>query len=611
MAEKKREKRNQKHGTDKKQKPVRWEYDILIKDFIPRAAPRPVPQVGIFDEDIYCLRFNELWLPHILGALQLLLEPDSWSGGNAEIFRAQQSIYLMLANMTEPCGEGNMQTPEFRSIVIDENCDQLQWKFVDEPESAWNNLGTPLCDGEDGDDGAPGTPGEDGDDGAPGTPGAPGEDCDCTDPVPPQPPITENDHCQQSCNIAMGLGEWMHGKFNDTLNWAEAAFAATSIIADLVGDFIDAFPIFGAVVDAVQDYVTGLGQFDLDALQGANSNEFKEMVQCKLFCLMADDTGDFTAEYLNGIREELQSWALALPPQGPLLVVIGQAFATFLGTISTNELLRRANVYKTSDANCDLCEDCSCVLASERLVSFEIATSNASEGTLPHIVKLLLTTPDALPLDVTVSVVSDNGTAVAPGDFLLLTTTATFPAGSVDGATQDVEVNVFTDAESDDAETFTLRLLSTVTGPAVIDTDNDEHVVTIDDCTGDTDTINCGTNNTFIPGDWDVCGAGNITSYDYEQITVTLPASRLIKSITVNWRSAFSPSAPIDDGIITIGGTPYTQNITGTGNSTSPQTVDDLMVTASSFTIETTGTVNGEHPAGYCAFFSIIVEYCD
>jgi hypothetical protein len=225
-------------------------------------------------------------------------------------------------------------------------------------------------------------------------------------------------------------------------------------------------------------------------------------------------------------------------------------------------------------------------------------------------IKLSSPDGDALPSDVTVNITAANGTA-SSADYTLLSSFIVIPAGSVDGQTFPFSVAITSGDGLDNGETFTLTIDS-VDGVAVVDEDRDTHEVTIDDCANTASyTINCTTNNTMITGYWDQCGGGVTTYHGGQSIPVTLPVTRRVKSIRVNWRSAFSPSVTISTGKIIVGGTTYTQNITGTGNTTSSQTVDGLYLDVSSFTIETTGTVNGTNPAGYVAFFSIVVTYCN
>jgi hypothetical protein len=264
--------------------------------------------------------------------------------------------------------------------------------------------------------------------------------------------------------------------------------------------------------------------------------------------------------------------------------------------------------YASSEVNPAACD---CVCDNDRLISWDTATSNAPEG-LTHDVMIKLTSPDPLPSDVTVNIVAANGTA-SSADYTLLSTFIVIPAGSVDGDTFPVSVAITASDGIDNGETFTLTIDSVV-GAAVIDEDHDVHTVTITDCaTTGSYTINCATNNTMLQSGWTGCGGSpSVTTYNGTQsVVVTLPTSKRIKKIQVNWRSAFSPFLQIGDGKIIVAGTTYTQDVTGTGGTTSAQSVDNLYVTTNTFTIQTTGTINGSAPAGYVAFFSIVVTYCE
>jgi len=82
-------------------KPVRWEGDVTELPLIPRRTPRTPPQAGIFDEPFVCVPMNLLWLPHIWGALDVLNQPDTWQGTEAEQFTARQQIERLLLATVE------------------------------------------------------------------------------------------------------------------------------------------------------------------------------------------------------------------------------------------------------------------------------------------------------------------------------------------------------------------------------------------------------------------------------------------------------------------------------------------------------------------------------
>lgn len=610
MAKEKRDKRNEKHGTDPKDKPVRWEYDLLKKDFIPRNNPRPVPTTPIFEEPMYCLRFNEMWLPHILGALQLLLEKDSWSGN---IFHAQQSIYLMLEQLSSPC-EDVMRVPTIQSVIVSPGCRQDQWKYVDEPDTEWRNMGTPVCngvngvDGTDGEDGAQGPAGPEGPQGPQGEQGIPGADGECFD-CPVEPPI-EPETGENNCAGCVGIVDKLIAILDYNLDQLDFAGAVTEGVIDLVSlnftETLESLPVIGAVITGLKLSLT-LGTGSVRAV--IDNPDFADNVTCLLYCEVEKE-GAFNETSFNAWVAQLESQYPA--PNG------GNAFVDLVANISGYQKIARR--YAIESLNTDSRCEALCVCNDERLISFELATSTATEtpSTPGHIVKVKLTSPvgDALPSDVVVSFHDIPGTAGTPSDYLVLTPgQVTFPAGSVNGATQNIEIMVYQDA-ADPGETFQLALDAIVSGPAVIDTDHDTHTVTINDCTIATYLIDCrpANNNTFIPSDWTICaqisGSEHLTQYARTSIDVTLPTTKKIKRVAINYRSALSPSAPITSSTITINGVDYTRTISGSSTSTTPHVIDDLYVDASTIHFQVGGTVNGSNPNGYFAFYQISVQYC-
>lgn len=93
--------------------------------FAPRTEPKPIPEAAWNDAPLYCLQVNGEWLSHVIGALNVLDQPDAWLGDDDEIFAARQQVNEIILKLME-------------------NCDQLEYSF-------WE---TPTPDNTDSDDGA-------------------------------------------------------------------------------------------------------------------------------------------------------------------------------------------------------------------------------------------------------------------------------------------------------------------------------------------------------------------------------------------------------------------------------------------------------------------------
>lgn len=120
------------------------------------------------------------------------------------------------------------------------------------------------------------------------------------------------------------------------------------------------------------------------------------------------------------------------------------------------------------------------------VVSFNASTSSVAESTTPHAVVPVLTlggsgtgTPSIEEV-ITVAVSETAGTATTPADYTLTTTSITFPAGSLNGATNTVSTAIVNDALIEGAHTFTLGFGAVTTDLTNVSATG-THVVTITD----------------------------------------------------------------------------------------------------------------------------------
>lgn len=74
---------------------------IAVPKFTPRPKPTPIPTAAWNDAPLFCLVVNGEWVSHILGALEVLDQYDTWLGTDEEIDAARQNVNeIMLALMT-------------------------------------------------------------------------------------------------------------------------------------------------------------------------------------------------------------------------------------------------------------------------------------------------------------------------------------------------------------------------------------------------------------------------------------------------------------------------------------------------------------------------------
>lgn len=117
-------------------KPIRIPFERLDNNFTPRPTPRPAPGVGIFDAPYLCVPMNVLWVPHLLGVMEVLARADAWSGTETDVYNATQEIEKLMSAMiiaAAGCGDTGMQ------LRIDPNnaCNIQLWDENSQTWQAW------------------------------------------------------------------------------------------------------------------------------------------------------------------------------------------------------------------------------------------------------------------------------------------------------------------------------------------------------------------------------------------------------------------------------------------------------------------------------------------
>lgn len=260
--------------------------------------------------------------------------------------------YCIIAKLPElPAGQDGEDGRDVE-MRVQAGTNMLQYRRVG--DVAWINLYD--LDSARGPQGVPGPAGAQGIQGPPG-------DCDCDDPPgEPNPdttaPVENIDDAEIACNVATGLAAYLTEKYNDALQITRSWFELGGAIGDLAGSLIDAIPVFGAFINSAIDFATDIANKDINDLIALNDLDFREKVQCKLYCYLQDVEGTLDRDKLNGVMNRLQAWAAGLLPAPPFITAYGQAFALFCIGMGRENLLRRAQIYSRQQANCELCDPC-------------------------------------------------------------------------------------------------------------------------------------------------------------------------------------------------------------------------------------------------------------
>lgn len=79
---------------------LEWEQELRVPVFSPRLRATPIPEEDWNSGLIRCFHISDAWIPHILGVLDALDQPDTWIGTDAEIEDARQNVREIMVELS-------------------------------------------------------------------------------------------------------------------------------------------------------------------------------------------------------------------------------------------------------------------------------------------------------------------------------------------------------------------------------------------------------------------------------------------------------------------------------------------------------------------------------
>lgn len=324
-----------------------WFDPTKIKPYDTAFRPLPVPTAAPDDAPLRCFTLNEEWLSYLLGMLERLRWADAWQGTPQEVDQATRRVQDLLYILQV----GNCSD---MSTIYDIRITGCAIEVQRSEGGEWELLGDLSTCGAEGPPGPPGPAGPQGEQGPPGEDGDPGT----ASHTGAFETITEWDDVK-ACNIAEGLADWLREYFVNSLLILKQAAQATAAVGSWIDLLVSGVPIIGGVIDAITDFADIGATIAQELLDYANTSDWRDWIKCDLYCRLLKVNGDLTEEKMSEIIEAHHDAAAALPPQGPLLTVIGQPYSLYLYAVRREEIYRRANFYQTTTAfSCEDCPDC-------------------------------------------------------------------------------------------------------------------------------------------------------------------------------------------------------------------------------------------------------------
>lgn len=317
---------------------IRLPFPEDIKPYTTFLRPVEIPGVAHDDGDLMCVRFNQTWRSYILGALEILRWSDVWKGDPAEVEATLDQVERMYAAFTEgSCTD--------MTSIFDVRSDECILEVQRVEGGQWEQIGDFSECGAEGPVGPPGPP---------GPVGPPGDPCDCSvcsgvfSGVGPTEEVILAD-AVNVCGFAAGMAEWIHGEFEGSLLLAKQLFEAGKSVADIALRLFEAIPIIGSVASAVREFAEFAALITFELLEYAEFDEWHDWLREKMYCFfICRQTVDL--ETMADFKQFMIDQTIFLPPQGPLLVLIGQPFAGFAVGWHVPDLLVRGAFYATQES---------------------------------------------------------------------------------------------------------------------------------------------------------------------------------------------------------------------------------------------------------------------
>jgi hypothetical protein len=257
------------------------------------------------------LEVNDEWLGHILGALEVLDQQDTWVGTEDDILDVRRQVNEMMAAFMEECDPMSNCCPEPLTRVTEDGTLEVSY----DDGATWQNATTE----------------------------------DPRNTAPQLPPLTGENGDAKKCTAANNV----LGQFKDGISTFEGYYDTSATVVEFVtavAGAICAFifaplavPIVVAAIIALMSAVWNVGKTAYVA--AFNDTVFGDLL-CILFCHCQDD-GTFTDEDFAAIRSDISAHFDS---------IASGAFLALLNGVTVTGLNTMARIPTGSSASCDSCD---------------------------------------------------------------------------------------------------------------------------------------------------------------------------------------------------------------------------------------------------------------
>lgn len=245
---------------------------LSVPRYAPRLKPTPIPTAAWNDEPLFCLQVNDEWVSHIIGALTVLDQPDTWLGDEDEIRATRQQVNEIILAFMEVCV--NNCDCDIPLVRIENGV----YQESDDGGITWHDAPT-----HDPRNAIPRIP-----------------------PIPP--PETDGAKCAYADSVVNHFKEGFIDLLEEGQTVEEIGAIITSIAEAVFGPLTG--PI-GWIVPAIFAIATAIVAFGITEVEAEFTTEFWNDLRCLIFNNMNDD-GSFTNDQVSAIYDGLSGGTLAL-----------------------------------------------------------------------------------------------------------------------------------------------------------------------------------------------------------------------------------------------------------------------------------------------------------
>ena len=287
----------------------------VVKKYAPRPRPTPIPDESWDEGRVLCLKANEQWMAHILGALEVLDQFDTWVGDADQVRAARDQVNEILASVDD-C-EDDMCCCK-KVIIYRFNPETGRMEQSDDGGLTWENAADPRYD----------------------------------NPTIPNPytGTDDNKKCLGASNVEAVFQEHTNELLDEATLWTGITGLIPIILQIII--WLGVVASFGALTPIALALTAALMGVGKAAFEAAMTGEVWNTFACIVYCHIEPDAS-FTEEQILAIQDDLYAQLTGIAPR------FLADYVKILGVVGMTNAARSGRVAIADCSDC-MCGDQNC-----------------------------------------------------------------------------------------------------------------------------------------------------------------------------------------------------------------------------------------------------------